>query len=82
VIGLEDIWFLFISKINHGKYTPLIQKPETCKKVQKRLRKMLGNVYYNFFVSFTILMFIDFDNMLCIESIFRILKLKPVVFEI
>ena len=55
-----------------------IDKPEKCKKVKKRTIKMFGI----FFLSFTNLVLIVFDGIVCIESIFRTFKLKPVVFEI
>ena len=58
-----------------------IDKPEKCKKVKKRTIKMLGIVFF-FFLSFTNLVLIVFDGIVCIESIFRTFKLKPVVFEI
>ena len=59
-----------------------IDKPEKCKKVKKRTIKMFGIVFFYFLLSFTNLVLIVFDGIICIESIFRTFKLKPVVFEI
>ncbi len=51
-------------------------------KSEKADMKNVRNLFFFFFLSFINLVLIVFDGIVCIESIFRICKLKPVVFEI